>query len=162
MISVDAKIEGVDRTEAQFAQARREIYRKTRTGMKRAGERTILPAARRGTSAHTPVASTQVVVKTTGSYAYLTVATKKAGRIVGYLNFGGRLDPVKPRKGRRGQGGHAPAVSFGGVVVAQTLRKRRHRGSHFLEEARDRHLDEFGERMLVDLMAAFDPLDHTP
>lgn len=162
MIKVTAKIDGVEKTSDEFKQARREIYRRTRTGMKRAGERTILPAARASTAVRTPLQGSQVVVKSTASYAYLTGQTVKAGRILGYLNYGGYLKPVQPKKRRKGAGGHAPAVAFGGIVVARTKRMRHHTGTHFLEKARDAGFPQYERVLLEHLMASFDPLEHTP
>lgn len=154
-IRIDAKITGADKTSDEFRQARREIYRRTRSGIKDAGERAILPGARSGAQHHTPVVSTQIVVKTTASTGYLTVASKKGGRIVGLLNFGGEVrGPIRPKKKK--------AVAFGGVVVSQVATARHYDGSHFLEEARDRGLPMFSQILLERLMVAFDPLEHTP
>lgn len=169
MIRVQARIEGVEKTSDEFKEARKDIYRRTKRGLKEAGERTILPIARRSTERETPRDGGDVVVKTTASYAYLTCRTKKAGRIVGLLNFGGTLrDPIQPRvragvpRRARGDKRRPGAVKFGNVIVARVERPRRYTGAHFLERARDQGMDEYGRVLLVDLMHAFDGLEHTP
>lgn len=155
LIRVTATIEGADKTSDEFKQARREIYRRARRGIKDAGEQAILPKARRGTEVHSPVAGTQIVVKTTASDGYLTAATKKGGRIVGLLNFGGTVrGPIRPKKKQ--------AVAFGGVVVAQVKTARRYTGEHFLEQARDEGFPLYSQILLERIMVAFDPLEHTP
>lgn len=154
MIRIDAKIDADQATDA-FKAARRDIYRRQRSGTKRAGEQTILPRGRREMAGHTPVGVSQLVVKTTSTTGFLTVANKKQGRIVGLLNFGGTVKaPLVPKRKK--------AIAFGNVVVAEVDTPRHYRGLHFLEKARDEGLQEFGEALLPALLEAFNPLDHTP
>lgn len=162
-IVVKATITGADRTADEFKQARRDVYRRARTGIKRAGERAILPRARRGTAAGSPVDAGQVVVKTTGSYGYLTCRTVKAGRIVGLLNFGGTVaGPIIPRGRRLKSGRGKKAIAFGGIVVSQVTTARKFHGKHFLERARDAGFPLYEQVLLEEVMSAFDPLDHAP
>lgn len=154
MIRIDAKIDADQATDA-FKHARRDMYRRARSGTKKAGEQTILPKAKRGMSGKTPVSTQQLVVKTTGTTGYLTVQNQKKSRIVGLLNFGGTVEgPIEPRNRK--------AISFGGVVVSQVNTARRYRGAHFLEQARDEGIEAFGLALLPSLLLAFEPLDHTP
>lgn len=154
MIRVDAVIDA-DRATDAFKTARRDIGRRARSGTKRAGEQTILPRGQRSMSAKTPIAPSQLIVKTTTTDGYLTVQGRKQDRVVGLLNFGGTIQaPIKPKKKK--------ALSFGGVVVAQVSKARRYDGAHFLEKARDEGLDEFGMALLPQIMLAFEPLEHTP
>lgn len=160
---VRATVSGADRTSQEFKEARREVYRRARTGIKRAGERAILPRARSATAGASPVAGGQVVVKTTSSHGYLTCRTVKAGRIVGLLNFGGTVaGPIIPRGRRLKSGRGKKAIAFGGVVVSQVNTARRYRGKHFLEQARDAGFPLYERVLLEEVMRAFDPLDHTP
>lgn len=154
MIRIDAKIDADQAIDA-FKAARRDISRRARSGTKRAGEQTILPRGRRGVGGHTPVSPSQLIVKTTSTTGFLTVAGKKQGRIVGLLNYGGTVSaPIVPKKKK--------AVSFGGVVVSQVTAPRHYRGLHFLEKARDEGLEEFGQALLPNILAAFEPLSHNP
>lgn len=160
---VRATIEGADRTSDAFKQARRDVYRRARAGIKRAGERAILPGARRGTAAGSPIDAGQVVVKTTGSYGYLTCRTVKAGRVVGLLNFGGTLtDPIIPRGRRLKSGRGKKAIAFGGIVVSQVTTARKYDGKHFLERARDAGFPVYERVLLEEVMRAFDPVEHAP
>jgi hypothetical protein len=154
-IRVTATISGVDSTTAEFKQARREVYRRTQRGIKQAGEKAILPHARRETASDSPTDPGQIVVKTTSQYGYLTTRTKKAGRIVGLLNFGGILHaPVVPKKKQ--------AVAFGGVVVAKVTSPRHYKGKHFLEKSIIQGLPMYTTVLLKEIMHAFDGLEHTP
>lgn len=154
MIKIEATIDA-DQASDAFKRARRDVYRRTKSGIKHAGERTILPKARRGMTGKTPVVASQLIVKALASDGYLTVRTTKEGRKVGLLNFGGEVKaPIVPTDKK--------AIAFGGIVVSQVNKARRYRGAHFLEKARDEGLDDFGQALLGDILLAFAPLDHTP
>lgn len=154
MIRIEATVDADQATDA-FKRARRDIYRRTKRGIKAAGERTILPKARRGMAGKAPVAASQLVVKALASDGYLTVASKREGRKVGLLNFGGQVrEPIVPKDKK--------ALAFGGIVVSQVNRTRRYRGSHFLEKARDEGLQEFGQALLPEILLAFQPLEIHP
>jgi hypothetical protein len=154
VIRITATVDADQATDA-FKHARRDIYRRAKSGIKHAGERTILPKARRGMTANTPVVASQLVVKTTASDGYLTASRAKEGRKIGLLNFGGQVrEPILPKDKK--------ALSFGGIVVSQVNRARRYRGSHFLEKARDEGLQEFGQALLPEILLAFEPLEHSP
>ena len=161
MIRIEATVDADQATDA-FKRARRDIYKRTRSGMKHAGERTILPKARRGMTGKTPVVASQLVVKTTAQDAFLTARSVKEGRKVGLLNYGGELDdPSVPKRARsKAKSPRGPkALAFGGIVVSQVSKARRFRGSHFLEKARDEGLDEFGQALLPEILLAFEPLE---
>lgn len=163
MIRITAKISGADRTSETFKRARRDVYQRARRGMKRAGEKTILPFARRVTDAKSPVAPSALVVKTTGTYAFLTCKTRKQGRILGYLNYGGTLTaPIIPRGRRLASGRGKKAIAFGGVVVSQVSTARKHQGQRFLERARDAGFPAYEQTLLAEIMQAFDPIEHSP
>jgi hypothetical protein len=154
VIRIEATVDAEQATDA-FKHARRDIYRRAKSGIKAAGERTILLRARAGMRSKSPVVSSQLVVKTTARDGYLTAKSAKQGRIVGLLNYGGTVkDPIVPKDKK--------ALAFAGIVVSQVNRQRRYRGSHFLEKARDEGLDEFGAALLPEILLAFEPLDHTP
>ena len=156
-VVISARIEGADRTSDEFKRARREVYRRARRGIKAAGEKSILPHARRETTQHSPVAAGQVIVKTTTGDGFLTAQTVKQGRKLGLLNYGGTVrDPIKPKRKKQ-------AVAFGGVVVAQVNTARVYHGTHFLEKARDEGFPEYERLLLTEVMRAFDPdFEHTP
>ena len=152
MIRIEATVDADQATDA-FKRARRDIYKRAKSGIKRAGERTILPRARRGMAGKAPVVSSQLVVKTTARY--LTAKSVKEGRKLGLLNFGGTVrEPILPT--------HKRALAFNGIVVSQVNTVRRYRGAHFLEEARDAGLEEFGEVLLPSILMAFEPLEVSP
>lgn len=154
-LRIDVKITGADKASDEFKQARREIYRRTKSGMKDAGERAFLPHARAGAQQHTPLASSQVIVKTTATNGYITFANKKSKAIGGLLNFGGNVKkPIMPDKKK--------ALKFGGIVVSQVNTARRYKGTHFLEDAREAGFPMFSQILLERVMVAFDGLDHTP
>ena len=154
MIKVTATIDADEATDA-FKRARRDIYRRTKHGLKAAGEKSILPRARRAVTSETPVAASQIIVKTTSRDGYITARTVKEGRKVGLLNFGGVVKaPIEPKDKK--------AIAFAGVVVSQVNRARRYHGEHFLDRARDEGLDEFGAALLPEIMLAFEPLEHSP
>ena len=154
MIRIEATVDADQATDA-FKRARRDIYKRAKSGIKRAGERTILPRARAGMRSKAPVVASQLVVKTTASDGYLTAKSVKEGRKLGLLNYGGTVrEPILPTRKR--------ALSFNGIVVSQVNTVRRYRGSHFLEEARDAGLEEFGEALLPSILLAFEPLEHRP
>jgi hypothetical protein len=164
MIRVYATIEGAERTSDEFKQARREVNIRTRSGVKRAGERAILPFGRRETRTHTPVDPNLLIVKTTSSGGYMTLRTRKANRIVGLLNYGGKLGPVRPKKTRKRSkrnSNHAAAIKIGGGFFAATG-PRQYKAGLFLERARDHGFPRYREILLTEVMQAFDPLDHTP
>lgn len=154
MIVIAASVDA-DRAVETFKRARRDIYTRARSGMKRAAEKAVLPRARREVGTETPVPPGQLVVKTTTTYAYLTASSVKQGRKIGLLNYGGTVrQPIRPRRRR--------ALSFAGVVVSQVNTARRYRGEHFLEDAVEAQRDEFGQALLPEILAAFEPLEHRP
>lgn len=154
MIRIDVKVDADQATDA-FKRARRDMSRRARSGMKRAGEQTILPLARSAVAQKTPVQPGKLVVKTTTTFAYMTATNVKEGRKIGLLNYGGTVrPPIEPRKRK--------ALAFNGVVVSRVNTVRRYRAQHFLEDARDRKLDEFGQALLPELLLAFTPLEHSP
>lgn len=160
---VRATITGADRTSATFKEARRDIYRRAKRGIKAAGERAILPRARAATGKASPIAGSQVVVKTTSSYGYLTCRTVKAGRIVGLLNFGGTVsEPIIPRGRRLKSGRGKKAIAFGGIVVSQVTTARHYGAKGFLERARDAGFPLYTEILTGEVMRAFDGLEHQP
>lgn len=157
-IRINAQIIGADSTEREFAQARNRIVGAQRRGIKAAGDRAILPHARRAVTDKTPVSAGAVVSRSTTSYGYLTVIPRKKNRIVGYLNYGGRLPVLEPKRrkvlrfiGKDGQ-----------PVFTTRVEGRKHEGSRFLEKAVELGRPEYEQILLEEIMDAFGALDHTP
>lgn len=154
-IQITAKVDA-DRTTETFKRARRDIGRRKKTGLKRAGERATLPAARRAARREAGPAGDALVVRARSSHAYLTARSARLGRIIGLHNFGGVVRaPIKPKRGKR-------AVVVNGQPVAQVTTPRVYQAKHFLERAVEQTLPEFEGILLTEIMAAFDPLEHTP
>lgn len=154
-IQITAKVDAA-RTTQTFKRARRDIDRRKKTGLRRAGERATLPAARRAARREAGPAGEALEVKARSSHAFLTGRTLRQGRIIGLHNFGGVVRaPIKPRRGKR-------AVVVGGQPVAQVTTPRVYRAKHFLEHAVDQTLPAFEQVLLTEVMKAFNPLDHTP
>jgi hypothetical protein len=151
-IRIQARVEGVDKTSAEFKQARRQIQGKQRKGVRQAGEEAVQPLARRTVERHAPVAANQIVIRSTTTTAYIAVRQRRASRIVGWLNYGGILPAVTVRKKR--------AMVFtsktGEKVFTRRIGPRRTEGRHFLEQARDQGLPEFERILLARIMESFD------
>lgn len=83
----------------EFREARRDLRRRTRAGLIRAGERAALPTAR--ALAPSFIAPT-LVVRARASYAMLTTRLRgKLARIAGLLHWGGTIrKPIYPSKAK--------------------------------------------------------------
>lgn len=90
------------RATDEFKAARRDLNRRTRDGLKTAGENVALPEAKRRAPHKTGRLRSRLVVKATSRRAYLTTSLRgKAGRYVGLLEFGGTVKgAIKPTRAK--------------------------------------------------------------
>lgn len=155
-IRIDVQI--VDAAGPELKAASRKIVAATRRGIKTAGEKAILPHARHVIDERTPVSPGQLVVKTTTRDGYLTVTRRKDARKVGYLNYGGKLKAVEPKKRK--------AIAFKGkdgrTVIVRRTAVRKHEGGRFLEKAVEDRFPQYRDILLEEIMAVFGDLEHTP
>lgn len=145
------------RASDEFKQARKEINGRLKAAMKQAGERVVLPEAKRRSGglkvAGISTASLLVVVPRRAS-AYIT-ARGKRGRAVGLQEFGGTVrSPVLPKKKK--------AVLVNGQPIAAMTTPRVYTGRHFLTGAVQAKLPETERVILEEILDAFDGLEHHP
>ena len=110
LIDVRFKIEGLERTSAEFKAVRREINGRMRDTMVRVGERDLLPTIRQRIEFPWMAAALKIQRERSGVFVGTSlpgVGTKankgrKTDRALGYLDFGGRWHSVgKSREGKR-------------------------------------------------------------
>jgi hypothetical protein len=119
-------------TKEDLAEGRRLIREKVKEGLKEAGQRAVLPEAKRRSPA---IVAQALTTKATTRGAYLTtIGPRKFDNITGLLNFGGSpKGQIVPTK--------AKALHFrsGNVIVAAVGEpgkpRARYRGKGFLEAA---------------------------
>lgn len=153
-MKIHARLEGFE-TRAQLKAARRLLSLKVKEGLKEAGQRAVLPEAKRGAPA---IGAHALTTKATTRGAYLTtLGPRKSDDILGLLNFGGEpRDVIRPKR--------AKALQIRGttVVVAavgDTGRPRaRYKGAHFLEAAINRSVPLMEEIAEAKVMEAFGEL----
>ena len=144
-----------ERVSAEFKQASRDIRQRTKAGLLEGAKRAALPRVRAGApSIVDPVLTARATTKS----AYITTQGRKVqDRITGLLNFGGTVTTkIAPKKKQ------ALALRGLGVVVAAVDTPRRYRGSHFIEKGVDAARPEIERTTLVEVMKAFDGLQHSP
>lgn len=133
---------------------RRDVRKRTATAVKQLGERTILPAARR--RGRLGPFTSRLVVKSRGSYAFLTGSTLKAGRVIGLLEFGGtRYDVIRPRRKNK----HAVMTPYGPRAAVKGPRRYRRRG--LLVSTIEQLYPTYERELLDAILTEFDPLEHT-
>lgn len=142
-------------TAEEFKRARREFRSHLKDALREAGQRVMLPALKRAAPA---IVAHFLTTKATSSTAYATtIGPRKYDRITGLLNFGGRVKgKIEPDQKQ------ALHLRGSDVIVAAVTTERRYKRTNFLEEARDRHLDELARVSLRTIMHAFDPIEHSP
>lgn len=156
-VRLDVRIDAQPATD-EFRRARRELNQTLREGLRRAGERVVLPAAKRRAGglkiAGTPIAST-LVVKARSSEAVLTTNMRgKLARAVGLMEFGGTVKTIiEPRK--------AQALTVGDGVVANVTTPRVYHGRRFMLGAVDAAADQIDDILLEETLKAFDGFEVT-
>lgn len=151
-VTIDA-----DRATAEFREARRDVNARTREGLRRAGERVALPAARRyagGLKVAGQSVATSLMIRPTTRDAFLTTRMRGIkARAVGLQEHGGVVTTqIRPK-------GDGQAVVVNGQPVAYVATPRRHTGRKFMTRAVERNRDEIAVVVRDELMHAFDGLD---
>lgn len=151
-VQVDA-----EKATDEFKQARRDVNKRLREGLRLAGEKVALPAAKRNAGGlkvdGRPVASS-LIVRPTSRDAYLTTRMNRlSGRAVGLQEFGGVVKTkITPKVGGR-------AVVVNGHPVAYVDTPRRYQGREFMTKAVNQNRDRIAAQVRDELMHAFDGLD---
>lgn len=149
------RIEGVEKTSAEFKEARKKIRRDVRGHVIEIGSRIILPSARQAAPS---IAASHLTVKATGSSGYLGVqGARRFDRIIGLWNFGGTVKtPIKPVTKK------ALAIRGTGIVIGAVKTPRHYRGTRKLEKVVNAHASHYFSELTKAIMQAFDPIEHTP
>jgi hypothetical protein len=119
-------------TRAELKVARALVREGVKEGIKEAGQRAVLPEAKRGAPA---IVSQVLTTKATTGGAYLTtLGPRKGDDITGLLNFGGQpRDVIRPK---RKQALRLRNTNIVVEAVGEPGRPRaRYKGGHFLEAA---------------------------
>jgi len=150
-VIVRARLEGFQ-TREELRAGRKLLRERVKEGLKEAGQRAVLPEAKRRAPS---IIAHALTTKATTRGAYLTtLGRRKDDDITGLLNFGGQPeDVIRPR---RKQALRLRGTSVIVAAVGEDGRPRaRYRGQHFLEEAIRRSVPEM-ERIAADkVMEAF-------
>jgi hypothetical protein len=149
---INAHLEGFE-TREDLKRGRKLLRERIKAGLKEAGQRAVLPEAKRSSPA---IVAQALMTKATTRGAYLTtLGPRKHDDIAGLLNFGGSpKGAIRPRRAK------ALRLRGTGIVVEQVGEvgqvRARYRGRHFLEAAINRAVPEM-ERIAADkVMEAFD------
>jgi hypothetical protein len=166
-VRVDVHVDA-EKASLAFKEARAQINTRVREGLEEAG-RAVLPTAQLF-AGNLKVRATPtrdlLTVKTTQRSAYLTSRVGgKIGRVVGLQEFGTRAEggmrkEIRPRRGRRSTGSHAPAVgnvTFG--FFAHTGPEYHYEGRHFLTRAVEVKRPVIEETLLNATLKAFKGFD---
>jgi len=145
---LDVKVNAAPATD-EFKAARRDANRRLAAGLKVAGERVALPAARRNAPRRSGELASSLVVKASSNHATLTTNLRgKKGRRVGLLNYGGTVKaPILPRKKK--------ALYFGGHFYASVTAPRVIKGTHFLNRAIDDNRAMIDQAIEAEVMKSF-------
>lgn len=134
-ITVQARIEGVARTSAEFRAARRQFNSSMRDVIHAAGKTVVLPRIKTTFTRDTGRMARSLYVKRDRTTVYIGSRLRgRENRAVGWIDFGGKRTRDRYRR-------------TGPTVIVDTLHSRR------------RVIDE---AILRGLMKTFDPLEHTP
>jgi hypothetical protein len=153
-VKIRVKI-NADRATAEFKQARRDVNRYTREGLKDAGRIAVLPAVKRTSPG---VVRPVLTVGATTRRGYITTqGDKTKDRITGLLNFGGIVRTVIEPKNKL-----ALTIGNTGLVRANVTKPRRYKGKHFIERGLDQSRPEMERILLPTVMKSFDGLPHKP
>jgi hypothetical protein len=151
---VKVKIDA-DRASAEFREARREFNARLKDALRIAGERVVLPVAKRRAAGlnveGTPIAST-LVVRSRSKYAILQSTLRgKKNRAAGLLEFGGTIStPIRPR--------NAGAIYFPGAAhpVAVVEGSRTIKGRLYLVGAVQQSERKIDDAIRDEMLNAFD------
>ena len=162
VVNVDA-----DAATKTFKKARRLIRREFHQILLESANEVVVPHAKvlAGNLKIKGRSTSAMIVARRGSYnsVYLTSRTRgQLGRAFGLQEVGGTLGPVVPKAGRKGAGGHAPALKTPRGFFARTTGVRVYTGRRFLAGAVHAELGHVTDVAMRRLMHAFDPLEHTP
>lgn len=134
-IVVRARIEGIEKTSAEFKAARRRFNATLRTVIQQAGERSVLPVIKMKFPKLTRRFANSLYVQRDRTTVFIGSKMRGAeNRAVGWIDFGGRHPLFKRRR-------------EGAYVIVTELTKRR----PLIEE-----------QILLGLSKTFDPLEHRP
>ena len=152
-LQVGVKVDAL-KTSQEFKDARRDINARLRVALKIAAERVALPAA---AAAAWGFAKPLLIARSTSRSAYITTrGPRLLGRAVGLLEFGGL---VKTRIEAKEAGG----LSIGpDIVRAAVDTPRRYHPSLRLTKAVMARTGSIEDRVLEEVMQAFDGLTHSP
>ncbi len=131
---IHARLENFETKEALKA-GRKLLRDKVKEGLKEAGQRAVLPEAKRAAPA---IVAQALTTKATARGAYLTtIGPRKGDDITGLLNFGGwPRDVIRPKRAQALQiRGTTIVVS---AVGAEGRPRAHYKGAHFLEAAINR------------------------
>lgn len=141
-----------DRARRALKESRRALRSDILDIAEEHGRTKVLPTARR--LAPGIVASNLIVRRTAARVRLTTNARGMQRRILGYLNFGGTIGTqIKPKGGRTARSSGRPGALRlpDGRFVARIRTPRAFAGMHFMEQARDRHVQELRRRYQRDL-----------
>lgn len=134
-ITVRARIEGLEKTSAEFKAARRRFNASLRTVLQVAGERTALPAIKAKFKRLTGRFADSLYVKRDRTTVFIGSRMRGGeNRALGHIDFGGK----HPRHKRRRKGPY---------VIVTELHKRQ---------------PMINEAILAGLLKTFDPIEHRP
>jgi hypothetical protein len=134
-IIVRARIEGLEKTSAEFKAARRRFNAALRTVLQTAGERTVLPVIKLKFKRLTGRFANSLYVKRDRTTVFIGSRMRGGeNRAVGWIDFGGR----------------------------HPLHKRRRKGLYVIVDELNKRQPVINEAILVGLTKTFDPLEHRP
>lgn len=142
-------------TKEELKAGRKLMREKMKEGLKEAGQRAVLPAAKRGAPA---IVAQALTTKAAAKGAFLTtIGPRKLDNITGLLNFGGTPhDIIRPK--------HKQALRIRGTSVvvasigAEGRPRARYKGKHFLEKAIKGAQPIFEELSMKKVLEAFGTL----
>lgn len=144
--------------DAALREVRRDANRAMRDGIVQAAEMTVLPRARAFAPRRTGRLAASLVVRRSGSRAYLTTSLAgKAARRAGLLEFGGTVrTPIVPKRKRaRGNRRRPAALHFGGRFAARVTTPRRYRGRRYMTRGVEAGLPAFTDQMARSVLVSF-------
>ena len=151
-LQVGVHIDATKGTE-EFREARRDINRRMRVALQRAGEKAVLPRAR--ALAPSFIAPTLVVRARRSSAVITTRLRGKMARVAGLLHWGGTVRaPIRP------QGAKALFWPGASHPVAEVTGPRTYAPKLYLSKAVESARPRINRVVLEEIMGAFDGLEH--
>lgn len=143
-----------------YKQVRRNANRALKDGVVAAGEKAVLPTAKRYAPKRTgKLAASLVVRKGTGNRAYLTSGARlREARIAGLHEFGGTINKrIEPRRkwSKGTKRTRRSALLINGRFVSQVTKPRHYRAQLYMTRARDARRDEFADALVPSILATF-------